>query len=193
MVDGKTQATDVKVLQRNPDVIHDTEDKKFWVKEGGKNEPVFVREIVPKLKRNIIIHPEKVRDETYIDLLDLDRNVVADLKTQTTPFFKSSYYGLDPQYAVTFNRKDYEYYRNRFPEAIIYWWVNWKQLEYSDRNGTRHFVQPLHGVWEILFENMRTIIESGQAPLHPYQRRINDSINAKDSFLFDLRTFDRIL
>jgi len=178
---------------RNKAVEHDTEDKRYWLNKGERKEISFVKHIVPKLKRNIIVHPEKENDPTYIDLWYVDKNVVADLKTQETPFFKASFYGYDPQITVTFNRKDYEHYIARFPEAIIFWWVNWKQLQYVDKNGEVYQVKPLYGVWEVEFKKMRTMIESGRVPLHQYQRRKYDPINAQDSFLFDLRDFTRIL
>jgi hypothetical protein len=40
---------------------------------------------------------------------------------------------------------------------------------------------------------MATEIEKGNVYLHAYQNRINDDENAKDSYLFDLRSFKRLL
>jgi hypothetical protein len=40
------------------------------------------------------------------------------------------------------------------------------------------------------FSELAKAIEAGSVPLHPYMRRKNDSINAKDSFVFDLQEFE---
>ncbi|PJI06831.1 hypothetical protein [Clostridium pasteurianum] len=54
-----------------------------------------------------IINPEKKENPKAIDL-----NLYADLKTQKTTFFTAmKKYQCDPQYTVTFNYKDYEYYK----------------------------------------------------------------------------------
>jgi cold shock CspA family protein len=193
IIEGRKQAKDVKVLHHNTTVSHSTEDKEYWLKAGEKREITFIKQIVPLLKRKIIIHPKKKIDPTYIDFLDLDRNLEADLKAQSTPFFKAFQYGYNPQYTVTFNRKDYEYYRYKYPNSIIYWWINWKQLEYEDRNKNKYHLQPLFGIWEVHFSQLKKAIENSEVPLHSYQRRVNDPINAKESYLFDLNTFKKIM
>jgi hypothetical protein len=165
-----------------------TEYKEYWCRKGEIAEEAFVREIVPRINRNLIIHPEKKTTKTYIDLLNVDTNGVADLKTQNTPFFKASMYGYDPQYTVTFNRKDYLNYKKRYPESVIYFWVNWEQTEITIRDEV-YSVQPLYGVWEVNFNELR--IEG--APLHKYIRRYGDQVNATESYLFDLNSFTRLL
>lgn len=182
------KAIAVKKLERNIMVAHNTEDKQYWCSKGENEEISFVNEIVPRLGRNIIVHPEKQVRKTSIDLFDLDRNIAADLKTQTTPFFTAGKYGFDPQFTVTFNRKDYIYYKDYYPEAIIYWWVNWQQLQLG-----RFRVEPLYGVWEVPFSTMRSNIEIGEAPLHEYKHRKDDNVNARESYLFNLRNFQRLL
>ncbi|AFS77875.1 cold-shock domain-containing protein [Gottschalkia acidurici 9a] len=193
---GKETAINVKVIDEyitpgmeiNPKITHDVEDKGYWCKKGSKLEEEFVKEIVPKLKTNIIINPEKVKNPKVIDLLNLDLNRKADLKTQETPFFTAYRYGYNPQYTVTFNHKDYINYKKNYPNVIIYWWVNWKQLSLR-----KFSVDPLYGVWEIEFKFMLEKIQKGEAPLHKYKQRVDDPINATESYLFDLNSFRRLL
>ena len=180
------------MFDRNPSITHSTEDKNYWCQKGESIEEAFVREIVPRINRKLIIHPNKIVNKTYIDLLDLNTNTEADLKMQNTPFFKASMYRFDPQYTVTFNKKDYENYRVNYPGANIYWWVNWEQTSLVIHN-EKYSVDPLYGVWEAAFSQMRSIIESGKAPLHEYIHRKWDPINAKSSYLFDLNSFTRLL
>lgn len=179
---------------RNEAVGHNTEDKQYWCEEGQKTEYVFVKDIAPKINRKLIIHPEKEKNPLHIDLLKTDTNELADLKVQNTPFFTASRYSkfdggrYDPQFTVTFNYKDYCNYKSNYPGAIIYWWVNWAQLTWKDKS-----VAPLYGVYEVRFSDMKKLIEEKRVPLHQYQHRINDEINAKDSYLFDLRWFTKLL
>lgn len=171
-----------------------TEDKNSWMREGASLEEAFVEEIVPYLDRDIRINPRKKVDPRVIDLVDYTNKRYADLKTQETPFFlvakKYPQFGYDPQYAVTFNHKDYLNYRERCPDCDIYYSVRWNQTE---GYGVR--LEPMSGVWVAAFRDMRALIESGQVALHPYQFRRSDQINAKDSYVFDLRNpiFTRLL
>ncbi|SIR62906.1 cold-shock protein [Paenibacillus macquariensis] len=181
-------ATNVSIVMRNAAIEHDTEDKGYWCKKGELEEEAFVREVVPKIRKNLIKHPMKTTRKTFIDLLNQDNGNVADLKVQNTPFFTIGKKGYDPQYAVTFNHKDYVYYKKEYPDAEIYFWVNWKQLEWNSFS-----VHPLYGVWEVSFQFLMQEIEAGKALLHKYIHRENDEVNATESYLFDLRTFNRLL
>ena len=115
--------------------------------------------------------------------------------TLCTPFFTAGkyFYGVkryDPAYTVTFNRKDYEYYLQNYPDSDIYFWVDWKQLEYKDIR-----IPYICGIWRADFSRMSEKIQRNEVALHPYIHRKNDDHNAKDSFLFDLRdrsVFERI-
>ncbi len=189
---GKYRAKDIIILEHNNAIEHDTEDKQFWCKEGEEKEIDFVRDIVPRIGRKLIIHPMKSIQKTYIDLLNTETKIVADQKVQNTPFFTAKSYGCNPQYTVTFNRKDYENYVTNYPEAIIYWWVSWKQLQYGN-NDYKINVTPMSGIWEVSFSKIREKIEKNLVPLHPYKHRIGDIVNAKDSYLFDLNDFDKLL
>lgn len=188
---GKYYARNVTLVERN-EIRRSTEDKLAWCAEGQEEEQDFVNTVVPHLHRDIIINPKKKTDPYAIDLEDRGQGRYADLKKQTTPFFTAA--GKDPRYdprfTVTFNRKDYERYRELYPGCDIYYWVDWQQL-----SGYGVSIQPLTGVWVASFASMAALIESGQLYLHQYDHRKTDDVNAKDSYLFDLRhpIFQRLL
>ena len=133
--------------------------------EGEELEEAFIREIVPKINGlTLTIHPDKRFNPMSIDLYNPITGLVADLKTQNTPFFTAvsgpfvSPYNnesYDPTYTVTFNRKDYERYQDLYPDAYIYWCVNWQQLQWKNLT-----VDPLEGVWEVPFKDLATSIEN---------------------------------
>lgn len=182
-----------------------TEDKDKWTEIGYKLEVDFVKNIAPKFgNNNLIEHPKKKEFDWYIDLYDKNTESIADLKCQRTPFFTANKYNFNPQYTVTFNKNDYEKYRHSYKKFTedkkfsIYWWVSWTTLNYSqkDKDGQIYKVievLPLNGVWEVQFCEIASKIENAKVPLHSYESRKEDKINAKDSYLFDLRWFNQLL
>ena len=93
--------------------MHNTEDKQWWVIEWAKREVLFVEKVCPELGLLAGINPEKSSNRYAPDLVV--SGLIADLKCQQTPFFKArDLYGLDPQFAVTFNRKDYLRYKEQY-------------------------------------------------------------------------------
>lgn len=192
---GNTYAKFISLVERN-DTIFNTEDRSQWYDWGANEEIDFVTNIVPLIGDDIRINPDKNRYSWAIDLYDYTRNRPADLKTQNTPFFTVSRYRYkgekcDPAYSVTFNRKDYENYKNNYPNCDIYFWVHWTQRIYRGIE-----VPDVHGVWKGSFHKMAEYIENGIVPLHPYQNRQDDDHNAKDSYVFNLQdeeVFQRII
>jgi hypothetical protein len=171
--------------------MHDTEDKGWWVIEGAKQEQLFVAQVCPKLGLAAPINPAK-RHNRYAPDIVVDGRV-ADLKCQQTPFFKARVlYNLDPQYVVTFNRKDYLRYQRLYPSIIIYFWLDWQVREMLI-GPTKFVVTPLAGVWRAPLRQIAALIEQGSAPLHAYQRRQADRQgNARDSYLMDVRALERL-
>jgi len=149
--------------------MHDTEDKHWWVIEWIKQEQQFVAQVCPALGLVATINPAKQHDRYAPDMV-VDGQV-ADLKCQQTPFFKARVlYNLDPQYVVTFNRKDYLRYQRLYPRITIYFWLDWQVREMLI--GRAAFaVAPLAGVWRAPFAQLAALIEQRIAPLHAYQRR----------------------
>jgi hypothetical protein len=183
------------------DVIHNTEDKNWWLKHGEVGEKDFVNVICPKIGLDGCINPNKNVDPTVPDLIVNGK--LADLKSQNTPFFTAGKYckkvgGADvpfnPTYTVTFNKKDYERYSTLYPEIDIYFWVEWKEREYTSRNGKVINVSPLAGVWFSSFERLSELIKVYEYPLHSYLRRKGDIAgNAKESYLLDLKDLEEIV
>src|SRR3989344_8017214 len=115
------------MVDRNISIPHDTEDKSWWLLHGAQLEERFVEVCCKHLHLSAAINPVKITNPTAPDLVVNGR--LADLKTQNTPFFTAARYGLDPRFAVTFNRKDYERYKRFYPDIDIYYWVDWTQTE----------------------------------------------------------------
>jgi hypothetical protein len=172
----------------------DTEDKLVWCADGVEREKDFVVRVAPSLKLDAKINPAKETDPYAPDLIVNGK--ISDLKSQTTPFFtarkafksKVRPEGIDPQYAVSFNRKDYIRYKEHYPGLDIYFWVEWKSLE-----GWGKKVRPLVGVYKAPFSQLAASIEDEETSLHEYQRRVEDQAgNARDSYGFDVREFEKI-
>jgi len=161
----------------------DLQAKSIWCKDGEKIEEAFVSKYGNDL--NLEINPEKITNPFAPDLLH-NTTQIADLKTQNTPFFKAqSLYGIDPSYAVVFNRKDAVRYYKKYPEILIYFWVEWHSVKFVMGNFENE-VEYISGVWQIEFKNLVELIKV--APKHEYQQRKNDQKgNAKSSFVLDIR------
>lgn len=170
---------------RNEAVPHDTEDRGWWYIHGEKLEERFVRLCRARLAMDAQINPAKELDKTAPDLL-VD-GLLADLKTQNTPFFTAGRYGLDPRFTVTFNRKDYGRYKKLYPDVVIYFWIDWRQTTWRDSS-----VAYLGGVYRLPFADVAALIES-PAPEHFYiNRQSPGDRNAKSSFLLDIRQFESL-
>jgi hypothetical protein len=158
-----------------------TQDKGWWVEAGLAKEHDFVERILPALGIEGEINPAKEHDPYAPDLLVGGR--LADLKSQRHPFFTASRYGIDPQYAVTFNVKDLRRYIERYPLIDLFFWVDWHEV-----SGFGTTVEPLVGVWRAWFPTIERLALNGTAKLHAYQQRQDDTRgNAKASYVFDVR------
>lgn len=192
---GNRYAKFISVADRNQ-ALFNTEDRTQWYIWGEREENDFVEHIVPRLGIDLRMNPEKAQRPWEIDLFDYTHNRYADLKTQNTPFFtawKYMYRGspYDPAYTVTFNKKDYEKYMEKYPDCDIYFWVYWSQLKFKDIE-----VEELYGVWRASFPAMAEKIQAGEVALHAYMHRVNDDHNARDSYLFHLKdaaVFERLV
>mgnify|MGYP003376655832 CR=1 FL=1 len=170
---------------RNTVVPHDTEDRGWWYVHGEQLEVSFVTLCQERLNLDALINPAKDLDSTAPDLVV--EGVLADLKTQNTPFFTAGRYGLDPRFTVTFNRKDYERYKALYPGIVIYFWIDWKQTTWGNNS-----VDYFGGVFRLPFERVAALIDGG-AKEHAYINRTSpDDRNAKSSFLLDIRNFESL-
>lgn len=167
-----------------PATLHSTEDKPWWCLHGNRLEEKFVKIISERTDVTASINPDKRHNKYAPDLIV--GSWLADLKTQNTPFFTADKYSVNPQYAVTFNRKDYERYTKTYPGIHIYFWIDWQTLTY----GTK-VVHYMHGIYGITFRRLSQLIL--EAPEHFYKKRIDDKTgNAKSSFILDVRQFKKI-
>lgn len=192
---GRRYAKFISLVERNQ-VRFNTENRSWWYVWGEDEEKDFVTHIVPRLGIDLRINPQKMEEPWAIDLYDYTHNRYADLKTQKTPFFTAGKYKYgrvfyDPTYTVTFNKKDYDRYIQKYPTCDIYFWINWQQLSYNHIS-----VKKLYGVWRAPFMKMARKIQVGEVALHTYQHRMDDDHNAKESYLFNLsddKVFERLI
>ena len=167
----------------------DLQNKGTWCKHGVNKENTFINLHGHQLR--LIINPEKSRDIYAPDLTDLTGQDLADLKTQNTPFFTAIKYGYSPQTTVTFNKKDADRYRVKYPNIDIYFWVEWVAVKYFKNSTNKYYpdtdiqVVPMYGIWKVSFKDLDAIIN--KAPTHSYSKRVNDNKgNAKESYLINL-------
>ena len=160
----------------------DLQNKGLWCKIGATKEETFVEKFGRSLQ--LAINPEKETNPYAPDLIKLETGNLADLKTQNTPFFQArSRFGLDPQYTVVFNSKDFDRYQKLYPNIEIYFAVDWQAVKFIGR--TSISVEPMNGVWHIEFLKLSSLIE--KAPFHSYKQRTNDRLgNAKGSYVLDI-------
>lgn len=209
-----------KLFDKNNDLVNPKElqNRAIWYQHGVSKEEVFVNQFGQKL--DIQLNPEKKNDPTLPDLLHEDH--LADLKCQDTPFFRAKKYGGDPTYAVTFNLKDmlqYGRFGKNYQSFTIFYWVDWVavRMEMYDQ---KYIAQPLSGVWRVRFAKLDQMRHS--RPIHWYNQRerhhetspqrqefllqfeprLRDGNNvwairglgnnAACSYLFDLRSFEKV-
>jgi len=134
----------------------------------------------------ISINPEKIENPYAPDIIRNTDGNLGDLKTQNTPFFKAkTLFQIHPSYAVVFNIKDYNRYKEKYPNIVIYFWVNWMVRKFK-MNNNEITVDKISGVWMINFIDVGKLVKT--APKHFYQqRRFDNKGNAKGSYVFDIR------
>jgi len=163
-----------------------------WFEIGRASEQVFVDKYGREL--GLSINPEKVVNKFTVDLLNLKTQGFGDLKTQHTPFFEAlDKYSINPQYAVTFNKKDYLRYIKFYPDIEVYFWVDWIVTKF-EKNNKAIEVNPMNGVWKIDLDGIRRLVEA--APLHYYLQRVHDTIgNNKGSYILELNNplFEKVI
>ncbi|MFS3036987.1 hypothetical protein AAH043_03085 [Bacteroides nordii] len=172
---------------------HDLQDKGFWCQTGASKEETFVDMYGDKL--GLIINPDKKKDPYAPDLFNIQKNVLADLKTQNTPFFQAEKrFKYPPQYTVVFNVKDYTRYKKLYPNIEIYFAVDWQIVKFESTD-TCIEVEPMIGVWKIDFPTLEKKLKN--APIHCYSQRKNDTKgNALKSYVLNMlndRDFIRVV
>lgn len=169
----------------------DTENKLFWCNAGKEAEDKFIAKRAIELGLDACINPIKEFDRFANDLLV---TFLSDLKTVRTPLFKSfELYGIDPQFAATFNVKDGIRYKELYPNIVVIFDVKWETLSWTDKMGKVYAVEPMHETYCGFLSDIKNAIKKSGSCRIDYQRRVNDSAgNAKSSFVFDLRYLHKI-
>lgn len=156
-----------------------TENKREWCEAARTDEEHFVHLYGPNL--GVEINPDKGENMFAPDLL-WNNKLLAELKIRNTPFFLAfELFGIPAQYAVTINLKDIKHYGEHYPGLLIYFWVEWTQLEMGKSR-----VKPMSGVWGINLNDLIPLCIP--ARIHAYKKRVDDNQgNAKSSYVVDLR------
>lgn len=170
-----------------------TEDKLSYCKEASDvQEPAFV-EFINGLNGLVTlrINPDKEFDPYTHDLIV--NGAPGDLKTQDTPFFKSeTLYDIDPQWAITYNHKDYLRYKKKYTSVgknvVLFFDVTRKdEVKYDVKTF------PMRAIFYTKASDIEKMIENKEVPLHEYLNRKNDDQgNAKSSYVIDVRRFNMI-
>lgn len=157
-------------------------NKTSSIEYGDEKEIEFVTHIAPLLEIDAIINPEKKTDSTVIDLLV--EGELCDLKTRRTPYYHAdSKYGIDSQYAVTFNKNKFERYQKYNDNILLLFWVNWEKLK--DYGVT---LDKMSGIWITSVKEVKEIyIQEKEAPIHEYTYRNEYDNHANKSYVLDLR------
>lgn len=167
-----------------------TEDKQHWCDAAEADERAFAVNRLFQLGLSGSVNVEK-RSNPYTH--DLFVQWPSDLKNIRTPLFKAQeLYGIDPQYAVTFNVKDGERYRSLYPNIVVIFDVKWEELS-REIGGTLYQVEPMHVTYAGLLDDISNAVKAGGSKRIEYQKRVDDTLgNAKASWVFDVRLLQRL-
>lgn len=169
-----------------------TEDKIAWCEEFGvKTELTFATGRMHEAGIPTYLNPEKIKNKYTHDLFSVFQS---DLKTVRTPLFKAEeLYGIDPQFAVTFNVKDGVRYRDLYPNIVVIFDVMWDDPCSIVLGARRYQVDPMHQTYAGFLSDIRSAIQKSGNKKIEYRKRIYDTVgNAKQSYVFDVRHLHRI-
>lgn len=164
----------------------DNQDKQGWAKYAAELlEPKAIERLIREYGIPAILNPEKHTNPYAPDLLFGSERKLGDLKIQNTPFFMAQkLYQVDPQYCATFNDKDGMRYRERYPNILIIFVVDWQTTSYTSQRGITYEVEPMRRVYIGTLDEVRKAARAR----HLYTDRKHDTKgNAKESWLIDLR------
>ena len=164
--------------------LADTENKYAWCGIGNAMEYAFLEQYGAEL--GLSFNPDKEGNKFTHDLtMACDRP--ADLKTQQTPFYTAGRYGFNPQTTMTLNLKDVERYSELYPSIVIYFWQR-----FTDSNLYGHAIHAVDSVYRISLDKILSLIEGQVLPVHHYQKRLDDVVNAQSSYLLDTAMMQRV-
>lgn len=162
----------------------DLQKKLQWCKDGEQLEHEFLHLFGSRF--GLRLNEQKHKDPTVPDFIHTASDRYVDLKTQNTPFFNARRYGVEPQFAVTLNKIDVDRYTRLYPGLIILYHVNWLAVKLLKPDGSFIEVSPMEGIWAASIRHIPALCR--RKNLHSYlQRKADQSGNAKDSYVLDLR------
>lgn len=166
------------------------EDKQAWCFAAESEERAFAVNRLFDLGLSGAVNVAK-REDPYTH--DLFINFPADLKSVRTPLFMAhQMYGIDPQYAVTFNIKDGKRYSDLYPNIVVVFDVEWQTLS-KEIAGTVYTVKPMKQTHAGFLDDIRRAIMLDGNKRIDYHRRTEDTLgNARSSWVFDVRRLHRL-
>ncbi len=141
------------------------QDKEFWCSAGAAQEERFASPVRGGCV--LLMNPAKAENKYTHDLYMM---MPADLKTVRTKFRTADKYGVDPDTAVTLNKKDVDRYSEKYPNIVIIFDIDfgtYKSIRYASLRAIQKWV------------------EIGRAKLHKYLQRDGDKVNATESYVLD--------
>jgi hypothetical protein len=168
----------------------DTEDKLAWCDLGAQAEKAFAIERLYDLGLSGAVNVSKKQDPFTHDLFI---NFPADLKSVRTPLFKAEeMFGIDPQFAVTFNGKDGQRYSQMYPNIVVVFDIFWEVCEKTIDDRV-YKVEPMRLTVAGFLSDIRRAIKKSGSHKIVYKNRVNDqSGNAKESWVFDARDLHKL-
>jgi len=182
-------------------VLHNTEDKDWWLKEGETREREFLELCAAQnILKGIVPNPERTANRKHLPEY-FYRGALLDLKDHRIPFFEAQRVrDIPPRYALTLDEQDVIDIETKYPTCRFVFYVNWMAVKYQkimldETNGETILreivIQPLHGIWGMTPARMRELIAGENT--HEYLRRKDDRRgNAKTSYGIDLRRITQI-
>lgn len=169
----------------------DTENKQAWCSNAEADERAFA---VNRLFDLGLAGGVNVGKRTNKYTHDLFVNFPADLKSVRTPLFKAKeHFGIDPQYAVTFNLKDQQRYSELYPNIVVIFDVNWSTTV-KEIGGQVYRVEPMHETFAGFLRDIHNAVVAADWQQIIYSRRVDDTAgNAKSSWVFDVRLLHRLV
>jgi hypothetical protein len=172
----------------------DNQDKQAWCDTYGvTQESAWCEWARDALTLDVSVNPGKASDKFTFDLLLCGKP--ADLKTVRTPLYLAQrMFGIDPQYAVTFNHKDGTRYRSLYPEITVIFDVAWDGTPYFASSGDRFSVRPMRMVALGSLDELAGAVRDSGSQSIAYRERVNDTKgNARESWVLDVRGLNVIL
>ena len=182
-------------------VLHNTEDKAWWLREGEAREREFLELCAAQnILKGIIPNPERTATRRYLPEYFYE-GALLDLKDHRIPFFEAERTrGIPPRYALTLDEQDVIDIETKYPTCRLVFYVNWMAVKYQkvavDETGGERVVkeisiQPLHGIWGLTPARMKKLVADLRT--HEYLRRKDDTRgNARTSYGIDLRRLTQI-